>query len=52
MDVIWFVSVLVIGVVVGLLLGYCAACLSILHKVSVKGWEIVLEQERDHDFDE
>ena len=46
MDVIWFVAGLVIGAVVGALLGYCTACLSILRKTSVKEWE------RDHEPNE
>ena len=46
MDVIWFVAGLVIGALVGTLLGYCAACLSILRKTSVK------ELERDHESHE
>lgn len=43
MDVIWFIAGLVIGAVVGMLLGYCIACLSILRKASVKEWG------RDHE---
>lgn len=46
MDVVWFVSGLVIGAVVGVLLGYCAACLAILRKTSFKEWE------HEHDADE
>lgn len=45
MDVVWFVSGLVIGAVVGVLLGYCAACLAILRKTSLKEWE------HEHDTD-
>ena len=48
MDMIWFVFGLVIGAVVGSLLGYCTACLSILRKTSIKEWE----REHDHDADE
>lgn len=43
MDVIWFVSGLVIGAIVGALLGYCTACLAILSKTSTK------ESERDNE---
>ena len=43
MDVLRSVSWLVIGVIVGVLLGYCIACLSILRKTSIKEWE------RDHE---
>lgn len=43
MDVIWFVGGLAIGAIVGVLMGYCAACLSILRKTSIKEWE------REHD---
>lgn len=39
MDVIWFVAGLVIGAVVGILLGYNSACLSIIHKTSVREWD-------------
>ena len=52
MDVGVFVVGGLIGTFVGALIGYACACLSIRHKVSVKGWEIALEQERDHGFDE
>lgn len=53
MDVIWFVSGLVIGAVVGILLGYNTACLSIIRKTSVKEWERECEQkERDNDSNE
>lgn len=45
MDVIWFVSGLVIGAVAGILLGYCIACLAILHKARIKDLEIELKQE-------
>lgn len=41
MDVIWFISGLVIGAIVGVLLGYCVACLSILRKTSIGEWERV-----------
>lgn len=47
MDVIWFIAGLVIGAIVGMLLGYCIACLSILRKASVKEWEIELKPECD-----
>lgn len=47
MDVIWFISGLVIGAIVGVLLGYCVACLSILRKTSIKEWEIELKPECD-----
>lgn len=46
MDVIWFVSGLVIGAIVGALVGYCAACLSIISKTSTK------ELERDNESNE
>ena len=46
MDVIWFVAGLVIGAVVGSLLGYCIACLSILQKTSVRERK---EMERDNE---
>ena len=49
MDVIWFVAGLVIGAVVGALLGYCTACLSILQKTSVRDCK---EMERDHEPNE
>ena len=50
MDVIWFVAGLAIGAVVGILLGYCTACLSIIHKTSVREWDRECEQmERDHE---
>lgn len=49
MDVIWFVAGLVIGAVVGTLLGYCIACLSILQKNSVSECK---ESERDDEPDE
>ena len=49
MDVIWFVAGLVIGTIVGALLGYCAACLSILQKTSVRDRK---EMERDHESHE
>lgn len=50
MDIIWFVAGLVIGSIVGALLGYCSACLSILRKTSVKEWDRECEQrERDHE---
>lgn len=50
MNVIWFVAGLVIGAVVGILLGYCTACLSILRKTSVREWESECkEMERDHE---
>lgn len=39
MDVIWFVSGLVIGAVVGALLGYCTACLAILRKTSERDFD-------------
>lgn len=49
MDVIWFVAGLVIGAVVGILLGYNTACLSILRKTSVREWERECEKrERDN----
>lgn len=48
MDVIWFIAGIVIGAVVGALLGYCTACLSILQKTSFKEWE----REHEHDADE
>ena len=44
MDVIWFISGLVIGAVVGALLGYCTACLAILRKTSVRECK---DKERD-----
>lgn len=47
MDVIWFISGLVIGAIVGVLLGYCVACLSILRKTSIGEWEIELKPECD-----
>ena len=50
MDVIWFVSGLVIGAVVGALLGYCTACLAILRKTSIKDRDRECEQmERDNE---
>ena len=50
MDVIWFVSGLVIGAVVGALLGYCTACLAILRKTSERGFDRECkESERDHE---
>lgn len=53
MDVIWFVSGLVIGAVVGALLGYCTACLAILRKTSVKEWDRECEhRERDNESNE
>ena len=53
MDVIWFVAGLVIGAVVGILLGYNTACLSILRKTSVREWDRECEKrERDHDTHE
>lgn len=47
MDMIWFIAGLVVGAAVGVLVGYCAACLSILHKASVNEWEIEQKQECD-----
>ena len=48
MDVIWFVSGLVIGAVVGALLGYCTACLAILRKTSERDFDRECkERERD-----
>lgn len=44
MDVIWFVSGLVIGAIVGVLVGYCAACLSILRKTCVRELDRECEQ--------
>lgn len=53
MDVIWFVAGLVIGAVVGILLGYNTACLSILRKTSVREWERECEHmERDNESHE
>lgn len=53
MDVIWFIAGLVIGAVVGILLGYNAACLSILRKTSVRKWDRECkESEREHDTNE
>lgn len=50
MEIIWFVGGLAIGAIVGVLVGYCAACLSILRKTSVKEWERECEQrERDNE---
>ena len=49
MDVIWFVAGLVIGAVVGALLGYCAACLSILQKTSGRDCK---DSERDDESNE
>ena len=50
MDVIWFVSGLVIGAVVGALLGYCTACLAILRKTSERDWDSECkERERDNE---
>ena len=50
MDVIWFVSGLVIGAVVGALLGYCTACLAIIRKTSVHEWDReCTETERDNE---
>ena len=50
MDVIWFVSGLVIGAVVGVLLGYCTACLAILRKTSVREFDRECkEMERDNE---
>lgn len=49
MDVIWFVAGLVIGAVVGALLGYCTACLSILQKTSVRDCK---DRERDNEPNE
>lgn len=49
MDVIWFVSGLVIGSIVGALVGYCAACLSIIRKTSVNEWERDCDREHDHE---
>ena len=50
MDVIWFVSGLVIGAVVGALLGYCTACLAILRKTSVRELDRECkEMERDNE---
>lgn len=50
MDVIWFVAGLVIGAVVGILLGYNTACLSIIRKTSVREWDLECEQmERDNE---
>ena len=43
MEIVWFVGGLAIGAIVGVLVGYCAACLSILRKTSIKEWE------RDHE---
>ena len=53
MDVIWFIAGLVIGAVVGILLGYNTACLSIIHKTSVREWDRECEKsERDHESNE
>lgn len=53
MDVIWFVAGLVIGAVVGILLGYNTACLSILRNTSLKEWERECEKsERDNEPNE
>ena len=53
MDVIWFVSGLVIGAVVGILLGYNTACLSIIRKTSVREWDRECkERERDNESNE
>ena len=50
MDVIWFVSGLVIGAVVGILLGYNTACLSIIRKTSVRELDRECkEMERDNE---
>ena len=50
MDVIWFVSGLVIGAVVGALLGYCTACLAILRKTSERDFDRECkESERDNE---
>ena len=50
MDVIWFVSGLVIGAVVGAMLGYCTACLAILRKTSERDFDRECkERERDND---
>ena len=50
MDVIWFVSGLVIGAVVGVLLGYCTACLAILRKTSERDFDRECkERERDNE---
>lgn len=49
MDVIWFVAGLVIGALVGTLLGYCTACLSILQKTGVRECK---ERERDDESNE
>lgn len=51
MDVIWFVSGLVIGAVVGALLGYCIACLAILRKTSERDFDRE-RKERDHESNE
>lgn len=53
MDVIWFIAGLVIGLIVGALMGYCSACLSILRKTSVREWDREREQrERDNESHE
>ena len=50
MDVIWFVSGLVIGAVVGVLLGYCTACLAILRKTNERDFDRECkEMERDNE---
>ena len=50
MDVIWFVSGLVIGAVVGALLGYSTACLAILRKTSERDFNSECnDMERDHE---
>lgn len=53
MDVIWFVAGLVIGDIVGILLGYNTACLSILRKTSVRECDRECkERERDNESNE
>lgn len=47
MEIVWFVGGLAIGAIVGVLLGYCAACLSILRKTSVEEWGIEPKPECD-----
>ena len=50
MDVLWFVAGLVNGAVVGILLGYNTACLSIIRKTSVREWDRECnESERDNE---
>lgn len=53
MGVIWFVAGLVIGAIVGILLGYNTACLSVIHKTSVREWNRECEhRERDNESNE